>query len=178
MNDFKLDLDRLHSVFHGDLKGHCVGSTTAVCYQAVGYQQVLSNFDIYILVHRYKDIKVIVEQLEIVFKAETIPYIPLPKTGTNNCLDFTIYEFSDNHNRVIITTKSHYERDCSRENKQQLILFDFWEDGANATSVQWNFSEILGIMSEAMMNALEGIIIETSKDFGMKPNIQIKPTLF
>jgi hypothetical protein len=173
-----MDLHKLHKVFLLESREN---EDIAVCYQAVGYVQVLHRMSIFILVNSYKEIKVVYENLISILHDEDIQWIPLSnKFGTDNLLDSTQVHIQNSHNKIIITTKRNYEK-WGKDNdyNDHLILFNFKFENAQATSVRWNFEEILNIYSDLYLKKLDGKVIEKDfKELGLlKPNLKINKTL-
>jgi len=171
---FKLDLNRLHKVFlkEGKISERQFGNTTAVCYQAIGFIQVLSYFDIFILVNHFHDIKSIEDVLINSLNEQNIQYKVLKRADS-----FEIHIFNSK-NRIIITSKRSYEKwGNDNSHNEHLLLFDFWNDGISATSVQWRFDELLDVFTELTVQQLEKTKFELGNLGVMKDKIEINKTI-
>ena len=161
-----LNLKQLHDHFlRGNITDRRSGKTTAVIYQAIGFMEVLSGTNIYILCCP-EDIDLIHNMISLeILKNYHYNSFSFSKRGEIKCI---------NGNKIIIKTfDSYMNRDKMQLNhspEDHMILFDY----RRMTSVNTSTETIFKVMGRTIGEVVAACGYEVNKAFGGIPiNIYI-----
>lgn len=163
---FKLDIDRLHKVFHGELNGiRACGKTTAVCYQAIGFIEV-ENKDIYILLECENYCRYFIYYFQEILELEGYIFsidkrdrkqfnISVGDTIKKVCV-CTINTYTNYNNTYPLNKRSDFYDILTvggRGYKDHILLFDFeGEYYGGFNSAQFSWGELINAENQFWIN--------------------------
>lgn len=171
-----MDLDRLHNIFLSNkFFGRGTGLSTAVCYQAYGFSQVLVSSEIYILTNLRGNVENLDNILWDILKEK--------KANAISIDDFLKdHYFEVNTNKIFIIYNEgvynegvyNYLRDKIADKDNVLLLFDFIYQFGSITSAQCTWEEY----NQIFANYIGGAALQAMKNIFGGGNVEINVNLW